>query len=133
SGATDPALAPAIDALVRPFRRAGLVAMPPQQGSNEALGRLAPRAAPEYETACYVENAGLCLLWPFLARFFARLGLLAAEEAAFVGDAACCRAVGLLHHLATGEREPPEFWLPLNKVLCGLDLDALELFGPPVT
>lgn len=116
-------------------RRAGVIAKSRQQGSDEAT-RLASRVlseAAEDETAHYVDNAGLCLLWPFLVRFFARLGLLTAENTAFLSEAARCRAVGLLHYLATGEREPPEFWLPLNKGLCGLDLDALEVFGPPVT
>ncbi|HEX3349532.1 MAG TPA: contractile injection system tape measure protein [Acetobacteraceae bacterium] len=143
-GTEDAAAARAVGALLRPFTRAALVTMAtlspmlaPLEQYSEPPAR--PRAVPPTRTAAddeparYVENAGLCLLWPFLGRFLARLGLLAADETGFAREPARHRAVGLLHHVATGEREAPEFWLALNKVLCGLDLDALEVFGPPVT
>ncbi|MBV8615872.1 MAG: hypothetical protein JOY66_19170, partial [Acetobacteraceae bacterium] len=90
-------------------RRYGVMGRLLQQGSDETPGRLAHGVfaeATEDEAARYVENAGLCLLWPFLVRFFARLGLLTAERTGFLSDAARCRAVGLLHHLATGEGQP---------------------------
>src|SRR5262249_11340627 len=67
-----------------------------------------------------VETAGLCLLWPFLPRFFTRLGLLDEGAAAFASPAAAHRAVLLLHHLATGETEAPEYALVLAKVLGGV-------------
>ena len=77
----------------------------------------------------YIENAGLVVLWPFLSRFFEYRGLL--EDEAFK-DATCVwRAVALLHHLATGNHESPEFALPLCKLLCGLDVeDVFELESP---
>ena len=44
------------------------------------------------------------------------------------------RAVGLLQYLADGQPEPPpEYLLPLGKVLCGMDLDEVFDFGPPLT
>ncbi|HET7499528.1 MAG TPA: contractile injection system tape measure protein [Kofleriaceae bacterium] len=79
----------------------------------------------------YVQNAGLVVLWPFLRRLFERLELVADKQ--FVNDAARERAVGLLQHLATGDREPVEHDLPLTKVLCGLELCDLVELGPPVT
>lgn len=62
------------------------------------------------------------LLWPFLANFFGRVGLVL-EGKTFVDDAARHRSVFLLHWLTTGEWNPPEFRLPLAKVLCGVPLD----------
>jgi hypothetical protein len=67
----------------------------------------------------YVKNAGLILLWPYLARFFTNLGLL--RNDGFVNEAAKERAVGLLHHLGSGSGEAPEYELMLNKILCGID------------
>lgn len=81
--------------------------------------------------AVYVSNAGLVLLAPFLTSFFTRLGLLEGKE--FKGEAARSRAAGLLQHLATEAASPPEHQLPLNKVLCGLPLEAPYEFGPPAT
>ncbi|MGC2776018.1 MAG: contractile injection system tape measure protein, partial [Bradyrhizobium sp.] len=78
-----------------------------------------------------VDSAGVCLLWPFLPRFFARRGLLDAKETGFASLAAQQRAVLLLHHLATGERDAPEFALLLPKVLCGMPpFDPRETADP---
>ncbi len=79
----------------------------------------------------YVENAGLVILWPFLASFFGRLGLV--EDKAFKDAAARQRAVGLLHYIATGEAETAEPLLPLNKLLCGMPLEEVFDFGAPMT
>ena len=83
----------------------------------------------------YVGNAGLVVLWPFLGNFFARQGLL--EEEKFRDAAAAQRAVGLLQYLATGEdagdAAAPEYLLPLNKALCGMPLEEVFDFGPPLT
>jgi hypothetical protein len=76
-----------------------------------------------------VGNAGLVILWPFLSSFFAHLGLL--EENNFKDLAARQRAVGLLQLLAAEESSFPEYLLPLNKVLCGLELQHPFGFGPP--
>jgi hypothetical protein len=79
----------------------------------------------------YIGNAGLVILWPFLGHFFARLGLL--DERQFAYPAARQRAVGLLQYVATGDAACPEYLLPLNKALCGLDVAELFDFGPPLT
>ena len=78
-----------------------------------------------------VGNAGLVILWPFLRPFFGRLGLL--DDDRFRDPAAMHRAVGLLGYLAHADPDPAEYWLPLAKVLCGMDLDEVFDFGPPVT
>jgi len=80
--------------------------------------------------ALYIGNAGLVILWPFLPDFFARLGLLAGER--FTGLAAQQRAVGLLQHIASGDTTFAEYLLPLNKLLCGLEPDAVFDFGEPL-
>lgn len=103
----------------------------------------------------YIDNAGLVLLWPFLDGFFRRLGLLAerqfrpgpwhpaaeaapdagSTEVAREADAttAAQRAAGLLQFIASGDAQPAEHLLPLNKVLCGLAVEDDFTFGPPVT
>lgn len=90
------------------------VRQPSRQGVDPAAGA---------ETdAIAVVNAGLVILWPFLKAFMERLGLL--REKDFRDDASRQRGAILLQCLASGEAEPTEYQLPLNKVLCGLPLDA---------
>ncbi len=72
--------------------------------------------------ALYPANAGLVLLWPFLQRFADRLGLL--QDRQFRSPAHAVRLALLLQVLATGDADPPEFQLPLNKLLCGLPPDT---------
>jgi hypothetical protein len=79
----------------------------------------------------YVENAGLVILWPFLQNFFTHLGLI--EKKQFRDPAARQRAVGLLQYVAAADPQPPEFLLPLNKVLCGMPVDDVFDFGPEIT
>ena len=79
----------------------------------------------------YIDNAGLVILWPFLERFFERLGLVTAQR--FQDLPAMQRAVGLLQYLASADPSPSEYLLPLNKVLCGMALDAVWALDPPLT
>lgn len=79
-----------------------------------------PAAGFSESEAVYLDNAGLVILWPFLKSLFDRLGLL--READFRDAAARQRGAILLHYLASGLTEPPEYLLPLNKLLCGLAL-----------
>lgn len=65
---------------------------------------------------CYIPNAGLILLWPFLQRYFTTLALL--EDSHFVSTHAQERAVLLLHYLQTGDTLAYEHTLLLNKLLC---------------
>lgn len=81
--------------------------------------------------ALYIDNAGVVILHPFLRSFFERLGLL--EDKQFKDLAARQRAIGLLQYVVSEDPSPPEYLLPLHKVLCGLELDEMFDFGPPVT
>ncbi len=69
-----------------------------------------------------VKSAGLVLLVPFIADFFNEVGWL--DNGAFRDGATQFRALHGLHVLATGQRHPPEYQLTLEKLLCGLPLDA---------
>lgn len=80
--------------------------------------------------AVYINNAGLCLLWPFLGAFFERLALV--QNGRFPSQAAKQCAVSLLHYLSTGELNPPEYLLPFNKLLCAMAIDEVfDLAEPP--
>ena len=74
------------------------------------------------DDAIYIDNAGLVLVWPFLKRFFEKLGLMEAGE--FGSRELRHRAICLLQVVAGFEPEEiEEHQLPLNKLLCGTDLD----------
>ncbi len=105
-----------------------------QAQRREPLSRKRPRIDYGFSDAdeWYIGNAGLVILWPFLGRFFENLDLL--HEKQFSDAAALHRAVGLLQYLADGQPEPPpEYLLPLGKVLCGMDMEEVFDFGPPLT
>jgi len=68
----------------------------------------------------YIHNSGLILLWPFLTRFFEEIELLQANN--FINSNSAERAVLLLQYLVDASTTPPEHLLPLNKLLCGIDL-----------
>jgi uncharacterized protein (DUF2267 family) len=78
----------------------------------------------------YIGNAGLVILWPFLSHFFTRLDLM--KDKQFKDSAACQRAVGLLQYLTTEDSFFLEYLLPLNKVLCGMELTEVFDFGAPI-
>ena len=94
---------------------------------------LAPPAAPQLPPAeaLYLANAGLVLVWPFVPQLADRLGLLEARQ--FRSPAHAVRLAVLLQCVATGDLEPPEFQLPLNKLLCGLPLDMPMDLDTPIT
>lgn len=69
-----------------------------------------------------VPNAGMVLLAPWITRLFSMLGLV--QEGVFVDLAAAERAVHLLQFAVSGVAGAPEYGLTLNKLLCGLPLDA---------
>ncbi|WP_287312904.1 contractile injection system tape measure protein [Moorena sp. SIO1G6] len=68
----------------------------------------------------YIYNAGLILLWPFLNRFFVKIGLV--QDKIFINTISAERAALLLQYLVDNSTEIPEHSLPLNKILCGIDL-----------
>ena len=78
----------------------------------------------------YVDDAGLVILWPFLDRFFLRVGLLD-DERSFVDEPASMQAIALLAQLASEDPDPPEFTLPLAKLLVGRSpTDRFTLASP---
>lgn len=100
----------------------GRAAAPAGRGGHRRAGR--PGGAPLASVdELYVEDAGIVLLWPFVARFFERVGLID-EERRFRDDPARHLAIPLLGALVSGDADPPEFLLVLPKVLCGLAPDA---------
>ena len=80
-------------------------------------------AVQQQGSAFHIYNAGLIILHPFLAPFFGKVGLLD-DQQQWVSTAAQQRAVLLSQYLVTGEESMPEFYLPLNKLLCGYPLSA---------
>ncbi|HEY8037542.1 MAG TPA: contractile injection system tape measure protein [Methylobacter sp.] len=81
--------------------------------------------------AVYINNAGLCILWPFLGSFFERLELV--QDGRFHNQAAKQRAASLLHYLTTEELNPPEYLLPFNKLLCAMAIDDVFDLAAPLT
>ncbi len=75
----------------------------------------------EDEPDHYISNAGLVLLWPYVARFFRKLELVVDQD--FINESARVKAVHLLQYLVTGSEETYEHLMVLNKVLCGYSLD----------
>lgn len=71
----------------------------------------------------YIKNAGLVLVWPYLQRFFENLKLVRNGE--FISRKDREKAVCLLQSLADPENEIAENQLPLNKILCGMDVTEL--------
>jgi hypothetical protein len=81
--------------------------------------RLANAPAPLADAAEYVTNAGVVLLHPFLPQCFAACGWLDADNQFFSPDAQA-QAVLLVHFLATGRGQAPEYELRLPRLLCGV-------------
>ena len=67
-----------------------------------------------------VSNAGLVILNSYFSILFARLKITENDE--FISNKAQYDAVHYLQFVATGLQETVEHILPLNKVLCGLNL-----------
>ncbi|MDP4964225.1 MAG: contractile injection system tape measure protein, partial [Salibacteraceae bacterium] len=65
-------------------------------------------------------NAGLVILWPYIAQLFKMLNLTDKNE--FISPEAEIKAVHILQYAATGLDEAEEHHLLLNKVLCGVKL-----------
>jgi hypothetical protein len=73
------------------------------------------------EEGIYLQHAGVILLHPFLSTFFRRLKLW--DGVGFADLYARQTAVYLLHYLATGEQQGPEYELVFPKMLCGYSLE----------
>ncbi|MFM1798193.1 MAG: hypothetical protein RLZZ117_471, partial [Cyanobacteriota bacterium] len=90
------------------------------------------QADPADPEALDVNDGGLVILWPFLRVLFQRLELLEPKGQAFRDDAACCQAIALLSDLVEPDPEPPEWRLPLPKVLGGRSPLAPWLLEEPL-
>jgi hypothetical protein len=91
----------------------------PDRAQRQRPRRVPPQDRIDLDEGVFVECAGIVLLHPFLPRLFEALEI--ARDGALVAPD---RALALLHFLATGERQAPEYVLVLPKLLCGLPLDA---------
>ncbi|MCD8101224.1 MAG: hypothetical protein LUE26_01415 [Alistipes sp.] len=68
----------------------------------------------------FISNAGMVLLAPFYPRLFTVTGLT--PDNFFPGIKQKCKALYLLQYAVWGEPDSPEYELPLNKILVGLDM-----------
>ncbi len=68
-----------------------------------------------------ITNAGLVLLNSYVPMLFERLGLIN-DRSAFTDDNARIKAVQYLQVLVTGESAADDNLLPLNKLLCNMQL-----------
>lgn len=74
---------------------------------------------PEAREGIYVPTAGVVLLHPYLPQLFEALQISKRERLLKPE-----RAVGILHFLATGSLNPPEYQVMFPKVLCNIPLHA---------
>jgi hypothetical protein len=124
--------APGMPALAKtalaPDAPAPVPAPPAPRDPREAAA--ARRRALERLEELHTGDAGLVILWPFLERFFHQVGLID-QDRRFIGAHARMQAIALLSQLSLADPEPPEFRLPLAKLLCGLAPDdAFALASP---
>lgn len=78
-----------------------------------------------------VSNGGITLLWPLLPGLFEQLGLM--EKSQFIHCQAQVDAVCWLDELIWADGHYAEWRMPLNKLLCGLPLDASLEWTQPDT
>jgi len=105
-----------------------------KNNSSEASASIeatSARSAFSDTDALYINNAGLCILWPFLATFFESLELV--QNGRFHNQSAKQCAVSLLHYLATEELNPSEYLLPFNKLLCAMEIEEVFDLEMPLT
>lgn len=90
----------------------------PEAVIDETSDKEAGEEQPVADGELWLANAGLVILHPFLQYFFLELGLL--EGTAFKNKQARSKAVHLMHYLATGREQSPDFELVGEKYLCGM-------------
>ncbi|MCD8172379.1 MAG: hypothetical protein LUD76_02800 [Alistipes sp.] len=84
--------------------------------------------SPESEPV-FISNAGMVLLAPFYPRLFTVTGLT--SDNIFPGIKQKCKALYLLQYAVWGEPYFPEYELPLNKILVGLEkAEPVERYVP---
>lgn len=91
--------------------------------NNAAEGLKSPPLQKSFSASdeLYIDNAGLVILWVFLGNFFKNLDWVEGKE--FKTVELQHRAAWMLQYLVDGSTEPPEYVLPLNKLLCGIPID----------
>ena len=72
------------------------------------------------QSALYVGNAGLVLLWPYFQRLFGKMELV--KDGKFISEELQEKAIWVTQFLVNGRTNDPEYELPLNKLLCGWPL-----------
>lgn len=92
-----------------------LMLAPPKQATMPILSQA------EASNGIYVTHAGLVLLHPFLRIYFEDVGLLTNNR--FCHEYGQQVAIRLLHYLATGQTNAPEYELVMPKLLCGWPLN----------
>ena len=80
-----------------------------------------PPKPPDDAEGIVVSNAGLVLIHPFLRYFFEGLGLLD-KELQFKSQQEVYKGIHLLQYVVSENNTTEETELPLNKILCGLDI-----------
>jgi hypothetical protein len=81
----------------------------------------------EVAAGIFVNQSGLVILHPFLQIYFEDVGLLDGDM--FRDETAQQTAIYLLHYLATGQTDAPEYELVLPKLLCGWALNETVTRG----
>lgn len=91
--------------------------------NNAAEGLKSPPLQKSFSASdeLYIDNAGLVILWVFLGNFFKNLDWVEGKE--FKTVELQHRAAWMLQYLVDGSTEPPEYVIPLNKLLCGIPID----------
>lgn len=81
---------------------------------------------PDGPDAYYLHNAGIVLIFPFLARLFSLLDLV--ETGKFIDDQAKVKAIFILQYIVWGDdyfkKDFPEYELILNKILTGYNTNT---------
>ncbi len=79
----------------------------------------------------FINNAGLCLLAPYLGMLFKAIDLC--DDNQFINKSTQQHAIYLLHYLATGQTDAPEEQLVFAKLLCGWPLQMPSINARSIT
>lgn len=104
----------------QPVEMPEVVDLNAHSGNRSEQADSSPLSPEEEAAGLFVNQAGLVILHPFLQIYFEDVGLLEGE--AFRDEVAQQTAIYLLHYLATGQPDAPEYELVLPKLLCGWSL-----------
>lgn len=90
-----------------------------EQAAGHAEKNIAAGHAKAVQEGIYLENAGVVLLHPYLTQLFESLEISNGNRILEPE-----RGVAVLHYLASGSTEPPEYMVALQKILCNIPLHA---------